>query len=225
MKTNTKKLLKFAYYVQNKYFLNIKIATNQDYQDKYRKKIDEIQDEDLPRKEKNVKIQEAIKIIQKEMLLDEQFEKIFKTSNGSIYFLDKNKECLRIKRNEKGELEFQPITKDLFFINKNDLKPLMNSLRALPYIEMEILSGRAEDRPSISLAEYEIGSIPIEINVKSLCDKYKRNRLIEYKKEDGKLIFNATKINEEKEPSDIIDFFGDLFGGFHYGHEITEIIK
>ena len=224
MKPNTKKLLKFAYFIQNKYLL--KAAKNQDYVEKYRKLQDEIFDKALSYKDEEIEEQKVINLILNEMLSDDKFDKIFKTSAGSIYFLDEDKECLRLKK-EDDKLTFQPITKDLFFISQDGIKVLKDIFQSLPFIEMDILSGSRQesDRPFISLEEYKIGSIPIEFNIKDICVRHSRDRLIKFKVADNKLIFYATKIKENDKPSSISDFFSDFFGGVHFGHEITEIIK
>jgi len=201
---------------------------NTDYFNKYKKLLYEIQDKNLSRKEEELEEKELVISILNEMLQDPKFDKIFKTEKGSVYFLDEDSECLRLKQ-EGEKLKFQPITKDLFFIDEAGLlymKSLLNEDKfALKYTELDILSGRSSERLFVPLKKYEVGAFPLELNVKEICIRDKMDRLIKFEVVDDKLVFYATPRDETKAPSSEDDFYDNFFGGIHFGHRITEIIK
>lgn len=133
----------------------------------------------------------------------EKFAKIFKTENGSIYFVIKDGESLRFKKqkvvSDTFETKIQPITSKILFISEEDAEKIIKE-RTLESFG----SGdpRAKEEKEIKIVKYGIGTTPLELNLSQ--DWPDR---LEIKEKDGETVSISG------------------FGPYHVGHAIKEIIK
>ncbi len=145
------------------------------------------------------------------LLEKERFNKVFKTSNGSVYFHLETGETIRAKMVD-DKYEFNAGEGKHFM-----LRPAMNDLFFLSQDESERLArvGDLYPREKIITVPYGLGAAPFEMNIKRFHSQ------IVFREEGGELLLIGTKSEGEEE----IDIEGNLFGGTHIGHPITEIVK
>ena len=156
---------------------------------------------------------------QVEQLLSERarFKRIFKTSNGSIYFQLETGECARVKNiSNKSEFDqgegvhykFQPLTTDLVFISQAETEKILNGMR-----------NRQGMRPrdKIKTTDFAEGAYPLELNL------YNYGIKNIFKKEDRVLDLLGTSDRSDSYSSVRVE--DRLEGPYHLGHPIAEIIK
>ncbi|MEI6296887.1 MAG: hypothetical protein WCO84_04560 [bacterium] len=125
----------------------------------------------------------------------EKFLNVFKTENGSLYFVVKSGQSLRFKKQETGNGDFEtkinPIMDKIFFIDEGEVYEIMKEDK----IELN-------EEKIIKIVKYGIGVRPFELN-------FYKDR--------------STKMEIVEIGSDNILVKG--FAPYHIGHKITEIIK
>lgn len=132
-----------------------------------------------------------------------KYKHIFKTENGSVYFVNQAGNCERWRAKDKikgNRLERQPLTEKIYYISENDGKKILNIWNTeLIYLTSE---ERKEVEIPVDCSEIpDAGLVPLELNLLG----YSLKNEIEVK-EDGKLEIR-------------------LSGPFHVGHKIVEIYK
>ncbi len=144
---------------------------------------------------------------------EERFNRIFKTSSGSIYFQFEKGGFFRAKMipdkrefEESGEesgkhFQFQPIMGDVFFLDQEE----SNRLEGI-----EIRPGQ-----KIKVTKFGLGASPFELNVNGKPP-------ISFEENEGEITLIGTK--RTTRGVEEIDTSG-LYGGIHKGHPIVEIIK
>ncbi len=144
----------------------------------------------------NKKEQVLAEFIEKLMESKESLSRIFKTENGSTYFILKTGECLRFKRQKIGsdyfEIKPQPVMGNVIMIKDDDVYRITKE---------HLLEGATEGEVVLKKAEYTIGNTPFEMN---FVHEWPDKLLI-------------------KEEADAVLIKG--FGPYHVGHKIIEIIK
>src|SRR3990167_6690692 len=86
--------------------------------------------------------------------LKDGFEKVFETEWGSIYFLLKSGEVVRIKKEDEyypNSWYIPPVTKDIFFVSADEMQKVINEYH-------KILSGK-----TINVVKCAVGVHPIEL--------------------------------------------------------------
>jgi hypothetical protein len=150
-----------------------------------------------------------------ETLLKEKvrFDKIFRTSNGSLYFQLQSGEVLRMKNiptkdefsagNEERTFQVQPIMSNLFFISRSEME------------RISIISLQPGEQ--LQTVPYEQGAVPFDINKRG----YPSQIVFEIDN-NGILTLKGTVFRNEHGNVEILD--DQLVGGYHRGHPITNVI-
>lgn len=156
---------------------------------------------------------EVVEAFSKRMLQEKgRFERVFKTGNGSYYFLLPGGESFRIKM-FSGDKEFRSsdypgVMKNIFFIEKEELEKVFSKLR-----NIDDLRGQ-----EIRLSDFSEGTHPLEVNK---WDDIFEIQIEEREDEEGHRIIVMTGSKDVERMEDQ----RGLLGGIHYGHAITEVLK
>ncbi len=151
--------------------------------------------------------------VQNLLLEKDRFDKIFKTSSGSIYFQIKTGETLRAKmmpdkhefaEGEGEHFKFQPILNNLFFVLASEVE--------------KATKGDLYPGEKLKTTTYELGACPLELNIHGYGSQ------IVFEEKDGFLYLIGTALVRGAGEK-IIETDHNLVGGYHVGHPITEIIK
>lgn len=134
--------------------------------------------------------------------IGKSFRLIFKTSQGSTYFITYGGNSIRFKQ---GAEKAEPTYEAIFFITEGESQRISEIIS--PLQNLDALSGQ-----KIVLTDCRIGVCPLEINVLS-----EDERIVHERKGDF-LLLKGTKVGDAYKPD-------TLFGSIHIGHPITEIIK
>jgi hypothetical protein len=148
--------------------------------------------------------------VEKLLLEKERFNKVFKTANGSVYFILETGETIRAKM-VVDKYEFDEGDGQHFMFS-----PLMNNLFFLPQDESERLA-RVEDLSpgeKIKTVPYGLRVVPFEINIRGFGSQ------VVFENNSGELLLIGTQTLGAEE----LDTEGNLVGT-HLGHPIIEIVK
>lgn len=157
------------------------------------------QERDAAEKENN----EIIKRCLDELLaLKDGFEKVFETEQGSIYFLLKSGEVVRMKKKDEyypNSWQMQPVRKDIFFVGAEEIQKIVSEYKY-------ILSGK-----TIEVVPCGIGAHPIDL---SMID----DAVLVYDEiGSDRVTFKGYKFSDGD--------FSENVSGIHCGNKITRIIK
>ncbi|MEI7425583.1 MAG: hypothetical protein WCK16_01485 [Candidatus Moraniibacteriota bacterium] len=147
----------------------------------------------------------------------ESFQFVFETENGSLYFVTKDGQSLRIKK-ENAEFKEQPIFNKIIFLSQAEhekyikLKKLGLFQEYLVAFQDETFLPEAERNPyPFKKSTFSLGNYPLEIGTDS----------------------NSTKKVAFRETADQLEILGTIqadgaikksfASGIHNGHEITQI--
>lgn len=195
-------------FMENNLWIDYEIGNADDLTLLYKKLYDaedQINDLNLPFAEREVKYQEIIKIFLEKLIENkDKFKLVFKTSNGSVYFVSKNDQCWRFKAIEDSYKE-QPIVKKVFFVSQTQANKI-KKLQSDEFWQENIINYK------IVKTGFDIDTVPVEFGVVGLPE-------IIFQEDSESLTILGTKYKNQKE----ID--PSFASGFHLGHPILEIIK
>jgi hypothetical protein len=177
----------------------------------YVKELDQIADLDISFEEKQQKRKNWTEGYLHSLLEQkERFGHIFKTENGSVYFVLKTGECWRFKKEKKdGSYKEQPIVLNTFFLDKDfgdDFEKRLKDDRLF----MDIIIGE-----KIKISKIELGARPLELGIFGFDEA-----ALEKGEDYIKILGTKTKLEDDQE-----EIVSQLFFGFHLGHRIKKIIK
>lgn len=158
-----------------------------------------VEDRDAAEKENNEIIRRCLDEL---LALKDGFEKVFETEQGSIYFLLKSGEVVRIKKKDEyypNSWQIPPITKNIFFVSADQLQKIIDEYH-------KILSGK-----TIDVVKCGIGAHPIDLGL--IDDAV----LVYDEVGSDRVTFKGYKFSDGD--------FSENVSGIHCGNKITRIIK
>lgn len=173
--------------------------------------LDKTEDELLEKKasydEIKIEKQKTIsEMIEKLLGKKDLFGNVFKTENGSIYFVTESKNTLRFKK-ENGDWSCYPIMSEIIFVEDKEAEKILEAIKSGLYSEYLLSS-------PIKISNIALGVFPFDF---SLCG-FPR---IAFTKKDGFITFRGTfMMNNGKE--EVVE---SISSGVHLGHKIIDIIK
>lgn len=136
-------------------------------------------------------------LIERQIAEAKRYQNIFRTANGSIYFVFSTGESLRIKKTGEG-LRPQPIFDHIYYVDKDQLDELLE-MRRQDTLQDEIIGKR------IRIAPCSLGITPFEFGIQGY--------------------FPQSVTQEPNSITILGDKSGVFASGYHLGHPITELIK
>jgi len=138
------------------------------------------------------------KFIEQQIEKKDTYKNIFRTEQGSIYFILETGESLRIKNTAEEKLEVQPILNHIYFIDR-DQRDKLEEMRQQDSLQENIINKPIQIHPC------KTGLIPFEFGIEGMQEIHV------IKKND---VITITGDN-----------YGSFASGYHIGHKIIEMIK
>ncbi len=177
-------------------------------------------DQNLNIKEKREKEQKIIASFIEELLVNkEKFSKVFQTQNGSFYFVSKEGQSWRFKKNKDGEFKDQPILNKIIFLSPEEAKYFLKFMKSDFFQEYLIaFQGNLEWIPEEQRKPYKIkktdfkeGIFPLEIGLKHLPE-------VLFDESEDSIEISGVRRSD----GSISKCFSS---GIHLGHAVTKIYK
>lgn len=125
--------------------------------------------------------------------------------NTSTYFQLQTGESLRAKKDKEMEIDFQPITNELFFISQEE------SVRLTSQLDWDYPGQK------VKIEDYTLGACPFELNIRGFPTQ------IVFEMKEGEIILVGTEWKNRSQEG--LDTKSNLIGGIHIGHPIVEILR
>lgn len=133
----------------------------------------------------------------------DRFDKIFRTSNGSTYFVIQSGEAMRIKHDEHFGYRITSFTSKLVLVDKD----MVNEIRSWMKNDHGDSGSNLLDKPILK-TDLKVGAVPVDFGIVGYPT-------IDYKEDETSI----TLLGEKESGRHI------MASGFHIGHEVTEVIK
>ncbi|MFA5961472.1 MAG: hypothetical protein WC848_02200 [Parcubacteria group bacterium] len=137
----------------------------------------------------------------------EKFKLVFETEKGSVYFVSKDGQSWRFKRDEDGKINDQPIVNKIFFVSDEEAERILEFKRADPNWQENIIGFE------IRQSEFKEGVRPVEMGIKSSHQK------LFFEEGGGKIKLAKVVFVHNNEEDD------QFAAGIHIGHAVSRIWK
>lgn len=167
--------------------------------------LDEMEDDGAETRELRIREKELLReYVEKMKKQKENFQFVFETEKGSIYFVSKNGESWRFKKEEgRDDFDEQPILEKIIFISPEEKERFLE-IKKSSFFEEKLIGHQFRK------SEIAQGAYPLEIGIQGF-----RDVVFEETNESLKII--GTKTKEGIEPI--------FASGIHLGYQISEIFK